>query len=56
MNNCKYPCTGCTRVANPAGCENKNCKVWKSWFLRRWAAIYAYGRRYGKDERNEMEG
>ncbi len=55
MNKCKYPCTDCTRVANPGGCENKNCKVWKSWFLRRWAAIYAYGRRYGKEERNEME-
>ena len=41
------PCVGCTRVANPQACENKQCKLWKSWFLRRWAGIYAYGRRCG---------
>ena len=44
--NCS-PCVNCTRVANPECCENKNCKLWKSWFLRRWGAIYGYGRRYG---------
>jgi len=49
----EYPCTGCTRVLNPEACENKNCKIWKAWFLRHWAAIYGFGRRYGlqKQER-----
>lgn len=41
------PCDSCTRVCNPDGCENKHCKVWKSWFLRRWAAIYGYGQKHG---------
>lgn len=41
------PCEGCTRVPNPGACENKNCKVWKAWFLRRWAGIYGFGRLYG---------
>lgn len=44
--NCS-PCLSCTRVENPDGCENKNCKLWKTWFLRRWNAIYGYGRRQG---------
>lgn len=48
QNHCVSPCEGCTRVANPKGCENKNCKEWKAWFLRRWAVIYAYGRKYGQ--------
>lgn len=46
----KSPCEGCTRVCDPNMCENKNCKLWKSWFLRRWAGIYGYGRRYLKGE------
>lgn len=48
MKGCVSPCVGCTRVSNPSGCENKNCKVWKAWFLRRWAGIYAYGQKYGQ--------
>lgn len=47
MRNCPSPCETCTRVARPDACENKNCKVWKTWFLRRWAAIYGYGQRHG---------
>ena len=42
---CVSPCVGCVRVKEPDKCENKNCKVWKAWFLRRWAEIYAYGQR-----------
>lgn len=52
------PCEGCMRVANPDACENKNCKLWKNWFLRRWAGIYAYGRRHGLQAKrccHEME-
>ena len=41
------PCEHCTRVRDPGACENKSCKVWKAWFLRRWAAIYGFGRVYG---------
>ena len=49
------PCEGCTRVADPGACENKNCKVWKVWFLRRWAAIYGFGRLHGAGKKgNEV--
>lgn len=53
------PCIRCTRVVDPDACENKNCKLWKTWFLRRWAAIYRYGQRHGALQKgrvhNEME-
>lgn len=51
--NCPSPCESCSRVLDPDGCENKNCKFWKAWFLRRWADIYHYGRLHGirKNER-----
>ena len=41
------PCEGCTRVQDPGKCENKTCKIWRAWFLHRWAEIYRYGQRYG---------
>ena len=41
------PCENCYRVLDPYSCENKHCKVWKAWFLSRWAAIYGFGRRCG---------
>ena len=47
MENCQNPCLGCTRVHNPNGCENKLCKEWKAWFLRRWSYIHGYGQQYG---------
>ena len=47
MRKCASPCETCTRVAKPAMCENKNCKDWKTWFLRRWAEIHRYGQQRG---------
>ncbi len=47
VKHCPSPCEGCTRVNDPNACENKQCKAWKTWFLRRWAAIYGYGQRHG---------
>ena len=32
----KSPCLNCTRVKDPKNCENKNCPVWREWFIRRW--------------------
>ena len=49
------PCKGCTRVANPEGCENKYCKEWKAWFLHRWALIHRFGQQYGKGKGHELE-
>lgn len=30
------PCMHCTRVKDPRECENKDCKVWRDWFIGRW--------------------
>ena len=51
ITKCESPCKGCTRVQNPEGCENKNCKVWKAWFLRRWGEIHRYGRLHGVNKK-----
>lgn len=45
-NKNQSPCATCTRVKDPSDCENKNCKVWKEWFLRRWKEIHGYSSRY----------
>ena len=47
VKNEKSPCEGCTRVCDPAMCDNKNCKLWKAWFLRRWGMIHGYGKKAG---------
>ena len=44
--NLKSPCASCTRVACPEACENKTCREWKQWFLRRWGMIYEFGQKY----------
>lgn len=33
------PCLTCTRVRDPGNCENKLCKDWQPWFIRRWDAM-----------------
>lgn len=55
IRNDRSPCEGCTRLPNPEGCENKNCKLWKAWFLRRWGAIYGYGRQCGLHEKGGVQ-
>ncbi len=41
----KSPCLSCSRVADPASCENKNCQAWRNWFLARWELFRSYPRR-----------
>lgn len=58
MRNRQSPCERCARVQNPDGCENKNCKVWKVWFLHRWAEIHRFGVHHGcagKGKSDELE-
>ena len=33
------PCKTCIRVADPACCEDKNCRQWRQWFIDRWDAM-----------------
>lgn len=49
------PCKTCTRVSDPADCENKQCKLWSQWFLSRWEQIHGFYQAYGKEEENELE-
>ena len=34
----KSTCLKCTRVRNPKNCEDKNCKVWRQWYISTWDA------------------
>ena len=55
IRNEKSPCEGCTRVSDPTMCDNKNCKLWKAWFQRRWSLIHGYGKKYLREGAHEME-
>lgn len=33
------PCLTCTRVPNPADCENKMCRLWQKWYICRWEQL-----------------
>lgn len=39
------PCLNCTRVADPRGCDNKDCRVWQKWFIGRWDELRLQPRR-----------
>lgn len=30
------PCMSCTRVRDPRACENKRCRAWRVWFVKKW--------------------
>ena len=30
------PCIRCKRVAEPEKCDNKECALWRHWFIERW--------------------
>lgn len=47
MPNEKSPCLTCVKVKEPDKCEYKLCKEWSAWFLRRWAQINSFYKRYG---------
>lgn len=58
-DNPKYPspCLTCARVPDPGACENKRCRVWRQWWIDRWALIQAYGqKRLGQEEPRSVEG
>lgn len=33
------PCLTCTRVKDPVKCDNKECRVWREWWLQKWKEI-----------------
>lgn len=30
------PCVRCTKVKDPRDCENKDCRLWQTWFIEKW--------------------
>lgn len=30
------PCAACRRVEKPEQCDNKDCMLWRRWFVARW--------------------
>lgn len=45
MKRSQSPCIGCRRVADPVNCENKNCALWRPWFISQWERSCAVLRR-----------
>lgn len=40
MNKMKAcPCLHCQRVAEPEKCDNKDCALWRHWFVERWDEV-----------------
>ena len=35
----RKPCLCCERVADPANCENKDCKPWRQWYVATWDSM-----------------
>ena len=52
----KSPCLKCTRVKNPKNCEDKTCKVWRSWFVETWNSQRMQFRLAREQMAVEMEG
>lgn len=36
MTNELSPCLYCSRVADTKTCDNKKCRPWQKWFVKRW--------------------
>lgn len=50
------PCLTCVRVANPTECDNKNCHVWRQWFISSWDRMRGYPRQVRNDRPAEPVG
>lgn len=46
----------CVRVPDPEQCENKNCKVWRAWFVERWEQLRQIPRQQLEQARREPVG
>lgn len=33
------PCLTCQKVKDPVDCENKSCKEWREWWLKKWEEL-----------------
>ncbi len=50
MENGQSPCLNCVRVKDPKNCENKQCRQWSNWFVKRWQGIYDFYKKYSKEK------
>lgn len=50
------PCMRCTRVKKPHLCDNKDCEVWRKWFIESWNAMRVAPRLEIEKKPKEAEG
>ena len=50
------PCLRCSRVADPAACEDKNCVAWRKWFVGKWDEMRIAPRLAAEHRPKEPEG
>ena len=50
------PCLKCYRVEDPAACEDKNCRVWRKWFVEKWDGMRVAPRLEVERRPREAEG
>ena len=50
------PCITCTRVTDPANCENKDCRLWQRWYVETWNQMRAAPRLDREQRPKETEG
>jgi len=54
MNIC--PCLRCGRVADPERCEDKECLLWRRWFVEKWDAMRVTPRLEAERRPRQEEG
>ena len=47
--NNESPCIACNKVKDPADCENKNCNIWRKWFISKWKTFNAFSEKWSKE-------
>ena len=45
-NKSMSPCLHCVKVREPGLCENKTCKLWRTWFVAQWEQTRLLYRRH----------
>ena len=55
-NKMTNPCMRCTKVDNPAQCDDKDCRLWQQWFIERWNRMRVIPRLEIENRPKQQEG
>lgn len=50
------PCRNCYQVADPVACENKDCKLWRAWFIAHWNELRKRAQKLVEMEAERSQG